>query len=193
MSLSQRDFLTYVTTINGQNSGSVTHGFLIDIGNTANSATIDGFTITGCGNVSGGNEGGGVFVYQSSATIANCNFTSNNADYGGGLAGMDAVLTVTNCQFTSNNVAYYGGGASVRGNSEANFSDCTFYSNSGVLGGGGLSAEAVAGGTPTVTITDCTFEANEANGTPWIGRGGGIFTSEVSPTITNSLIIANSA
>jgi len=177
----QRDWETYVTTIDGQDQ---TNCFSV----SAN-ATIDGFTITN-GYASSGihsGYGAGMYIQNSSPTINNCTFYENGALYGGGAIGSDQSSTstititncifnrnrswaggaiyshydpliITNCTFSSNYVSLQGGAIS-SSNTDSLITNCTFWSNSSQLYGGAiyLSSAAIS------TITNCTFYDNTGN------------------------------
>ncbi len=157
---------------------------------TDGTAVLDGFTISG-GNAPysyGGHEpyslGGGMYNYDSSATVTNCTFSGNSAERGGGMYNYNSNLTVTNCTFTSNS-AYVGGGM-YNYNCSPTVTNCTFSGNSAVYKGGGMCNNYY--NSPTVcspTVTNCTFSGNSSP------RGGGMHNTRSSPTVTNCTFNAN--
>ena len=167
----QRDWAAHKTTLSGDIGTLGT-----DFGNSyhevvgANSAVLDGFTIT-CAYDGGYGDACGMINDSVSPAIVNCTFSDNN------LAGIRncnrGSPTVTNCMFGGND----GNGMYNDGN--LNFSptvtDCTFSGNGGAGIGNG-------GGSPTVT--NCTFSDN---------NGGGMCNSGSSPTVTNCTFSGNTA
>ena len=177
----QRDWESNSTKIDGQ--GSVYHCLYV----TAD-ATIDGITITG-GNADGSswpdNAGGGIFNDDnSSATIINCTFPGNTADFGSGVYNdTESSPTITDCTFSFNS-ALRGGGMYNDDNSSPTITNCTFSGNVGQFAGGIFNDD-----NSSATITNCTFSANSAT-----SSGGGMFNyTGSSPTITNCTFSGNSA
>ncbi|UCF43081.1 MAG: right-handed parallel beta-helix repeat-containing protein, partial [Planctomycetota bacterium] len=172
--------ITITREVLGDNSYHVVTGS----GTDAN-AVLDGFTITG-GNSN--EDGGGMYNYSGSPTVANCTFSGNSANRDGG--GMfnrdDSNPTITNCTFIGNSANLNGGGISNQ-DSNPTITNCTFSGNSAVKNdGGGIGNER-----SSPTITNCTFSENSAGS--W---GGGI---RISPphlsnaTISNCSFSGNSA
>jgi hypothetical protein len=132
----------------------------------ANGAILDGFTLGGGLDTSGG----GAYCETTNCIITNCIITSCSAIYGGGVNGgtvMNSVITgcgnftnangggaysnvLVNCQVTNNN-AVYGGGA--YGSTLIN---CLVDNNNGSDGGGG--------GAYLSTLVGCTVSSNVCSG-----------------------------
>ena len=75
---------------------------------------------------------------NSGATVANCRFTGNSADFGGGMFNwFHSNDTVTNCTFSGNS-ADFGGGMYNLFNRSLAVTNCTFTGNSATVRGGGL-------------------------------------------------------
>ena len=164
----QRDWVTNVTTIDGQDS--VYHCFYV----TAD-ATIDGLTITG-GNANGDvpdYRGGGIYNYQSSPSITNCLISENSAELGGGIYNRESSPTVKNCIFTDNSAVNYGG-AIENYQSSPTIDNCTISENTAQKGGGIYNDQS------SPTISNCTLSKNNST-----ESGGGIYSRESSPTITD--------
>jgi predicted outer membrane repeat protein len=134
------------------------------------SGCVDGFTITG-GHAWGipPNQGGGVWIEDCSATVANCTFQGNYCEYyGGAIATLWAHgATITDCAFVENRTEYYGG--------------------------------AIYNYDSDLTITGCVFTDNVALATPDdvdeddpIPGGGAIFNEEGQPTISDCILSGNS-
>jgi hypothetical protein len=191
----QRDWSAHVTILSGDigTIGTATdNSYHVVVG--ANSAVLDGFTITG-GNANGSNasaNGGGMINDSVSPTVANCTFTNNTAteDYGsgdgdgGGMENDGGSPTVTNCTFTNNTACGYnydgdGGGMENDGGSPT-VTNCTFTSNTADDGGGMCNSDS------SPTVTNCTFTSNAA------GDGGGMNNYyDSSPTVTNCTFTNN--
>jgi len=104
--------------------------------------------------------GAGILCYQSSPTIANCRFESNNASqvegFGGGISCyVKASPKILNCEF-QNNLAFWGGGIECSDSCSPYIADCVFLGNAADNVGGAISF--YNGGTPEVY--NCTFESN---------------------------------
>jgi predicted outer membrane repeat protein len=149
-------------------------------------ATIDGFLVRNNAGLPG-TDGGGVYITNSSPTIANCIFNNNGADYGGGISiwhsGVDIQPHISNCTFNGNSSAYGGGAISNRGNSNAVITDCIFSNNSTAGDGGAIY---IAGSNPTVD--NCTLTSNSAT-----TSGGAIYLEDSQATILNCRFSGNNA
>ncbi len=100
-------------------------------------AILDGFTITE-GNADGDHPhslGGGMYNYESSPTVTNCNFFGNFGEAGGGMRNEYSSPTMTNCTFFGNS-ANLGGGMYNWRSSCPVITNCTFYGNQAGDGGG---------------------------------------------------------
>ena len=202
-----------VTTIDANGIAGACHVVQCVSGEDANTI-LEGFTITG-GDANGPDPndqyGGGMFNFNSSPTVNDCNFTGNwaNSD-GGGMYNNGSSPTVTSCIFTGNSAQYSGGGMYNDYYSSPAVTNCTFADNSAGSGGGMYNS-----GDPTVT--NCTFTGNTAlsdtdggggilnwGGSPkkvtncnFSGNtaptGGGIYNMYSSLTVTNCAFTANSA
>jgi hypothetical protein len=181
--LSQRDWENNVTTIDGDGYYHVVIG--------ENNATIDGFTITG-GNANGlaieERNGGGMYNYGVSPTVANCTFDGNAADLRGAGMWNDTSVTVTNCTFSNNTANGAGGGICNWDGTAHVVTNCRFINNTSVTGdGGGMYNHAYV----SSTVTNCTFIGNSAS----YMRGGGLWTyfAPSTFTVTNCTFSGNSA
>lgn len=187
----QRDWGTHVTTIDGSTARGGNAAYHVVVG--ADSAAIDGFTITGGyahGPVPNAHEcyGAGMFNDGCSPTVSNCTFLNNSASYGGG--GMtnfySASPTITNCTFSGND-AQWGGGMS-GGESTSVITDCLFSGNSASSDGGGIYSSSCS-----LTVTNCVFSTNSVDvNESWERRGGAMFNAVCSSTITNCIFSNNS-
>ncbi len=77
---------------------------------TNSTAVLDGFIITaGQANGNTGNDGGGMYNYDSSPTLTNVTFSGNSAPYGGGMYNYNSSPTLTNVTFSGNSATEGGG------------------------------------------------------------------------------------
>lgn len=196
--ISERNPVTNVTIISGDignQQDSTDNSYHLLIG--ANSATIDGFVLTG-GTANGELEyrlGGAIFMEAASPTISNCIFENNYAEDGGALYIFnDSKPNVTNCTFR-NNKALLGGAVVCRVGGAATIDLCTFENNFAEWRGGGLFIDYGAYSTSPVIVTNCNFTANSTN-----GNGGGFYCDDLASqyqgtyiTITGCSFTNNSA
>ncbi len=174
---------------------------------TDETAVLDGFVITG-GNADGldpNDRGGGMYNNSGSPTLTNCTFIGNWADSaGGGIYNRFSAPTLTNCTFIGNSASH--GGVIYNYYGDPLLTNCTFSNNSAQGNGGGMrnsvyshpvlincmfiSNSADKGGgiynSSTPTLFNCTFSENSAE-----TYGGGIYTRENTPTLTNCILWGN--
>ncbi len=192
-------------------TGSNAYHVVTTSGN-ASSAILDGFILTaGQANDSSdpNNKGGGVYAYQSSATLRNLKFSGNYAmlgggmvcvecaalslmvvEYinnyafyvGGGIANINSTLSLTNRAFTGNMASTSGGGMD-NSNSTPSLENVTFYGNQAPLGGG--MANRFSSHT---SLTNVTFNFNVAS-----DKGGGMYNDTSNPGLSNVTFQSNSA
>lgn len=155
--------------------------------------------------------GGAVFLNTSSGpVVADCAFTNNVGYYGGGFGGG---AWVSNCTFVANRATGVGGGLFINA---GGVSGCTFETNSvyseksADLGRGGGAYSSASGAWPfndcvfsnnfavtggglagAPTVSNCTFIANFAGGTPRSANnlspvGGGLAFCAASATVLGS-------
>ena len=189
----QRDWETYITVIDGSVARGGEHAYHVVVG--ADSAILDGFTITG-GNAYVEDperddprlNGAGIYNCAVSPTVVNCTFTRNSAEEdGGGVYNTDeAQPVIANCTFT-NNLAQYGGGMYNGEYSSPTVTDCLFTDNYGYHGGGMYNRDS------SPTVIDCTFSANcVGRYYPWdYCDGAGMYNYYGSPTVTNCTFEGN--
>jgi predicted outer membrane repeat protein len=172
-------------------------------------SVLSGFTIR---NGNGGDDGGGIYILNSSPTITNCIVRENTARSGGGVSCDSSFPILTNCTIKNNtarsgggincdscsptiancmiidNVATEGVGASSGGGIDFFNSDfptvvnCTIHGNTS-FSGGGIN---ISNSSPTITY--CKITENTAS-----NNGGGINGGGDSPTIINSIVSGNTA
>jgi hypothetical protein len=178
--LSQRNFITNITTINGVNNGG--HSVFYN-NNLSNTAYLDGVTITGANNLNA--SGGGMYNNNSSPKINNCVFKNNLFKYGGGLYNISASNPlVTNCIFTQN-YADDAGGAIMNSTSSPQFINCIITNNTSAHNGAGIFNQS-----NNVEIINCTITNNVSVN----ASGGAIFNFNIiNQTIKNNIIWGNTS
>ncbi|MHC4798579.1 MAG: M12 family metallo-peptidase [Planctomycetota bacterium] len=138
--------------------------------------------------------GGAIRSYNETVNYSDCVFINNKTDinssfpYSGGVIYVESVsLTVVNCRFETNQ-ARYGGACYIResasyGESDADFTNCTFVANLADLYGGSIYSR-----NSSVDINLCTFTENTCN----LGSGYVIYNYDTAiATITNSILWFN--
>ena len=179
--------------------------------NTFSSPTLTNVTISG--NVA--TAGGGIYNYTSSPTLASVVISENTAsNSGGGMSGVS--LSTSGCYATLTNVRICGNNGGGRGGGISNMSHCiltnvvisgnyaaegggiynlalfqcelinvTISGNRAYYGGGILTNDTQTFNS-IITLTNVTISGNVA-----YNKGGGMFNSDASPTLNNTLIWGN--
>ncbi len=186
-----RDVDNNVTILSGDldQSGTKNTNDAYHVVTGANSATIDGFTITAGNAVTGvpnySEHGGGMLNNMTSPTINDCQFSNNSAaGYGGAIHNIISSCTITSCTFTVD-TANLGGGAVNNAYSSNTYTGCTFTGN--YSGGSGGAMRNYDSGSPTVT--SCIFSDNTAT-----THGGGVYHNSTGAlTLTNCTFSDNTA
>jgi subtilisin family serine protease len=133
---------------------------------------------------------GGALYDEAGATVTDCTFRRNFADFAGGavLVFFDLETVFANCEFSDNASAI--GGAVYNVGLSVSFTDCIFINNDAASTGGGLdttessvtlvrcdflentarSNGAVSSSDGTIILNDCVFSGNVAQ-----SYGGGLF------------------
>lgn len=203
-SLTQRDWVTNVTTLSGDigiegdnsdNSYHVVTGSGVDT-----TAILDGFTITG-GNadeiyVDDNRRGGGITNVTGSPTLTNLIFSNNVAYNGAGIANIDGSSpTLNSVTFSNNSALSNGGGMSNRNDSSPILNNVTFNGNSAVNAGGGMfnffqSSPILNNVVFSGNIADDPFDDPYSED----GKGGGMYNQQFSsPVLTNVTFDNNSS
>lgn len=167
---------------------------VVDMSNTSAATVFDGFTVSRGYNALGGatENGGGMVLNNSYATIANTKFISNYANSKGGGVFIDTGSpSFKNCLFYNNESFLYGGGVHVEDSFDrSEFHNCEFLSNTATSSGGGAISVHRSG----VVTMNCIFSGNTTAGL----RGGAVYAegnnsqSQVS-WFVNSSFAGNSA
>ena len=190
---SQRDWAKNVTTINGEDGRRCVVG--------ADDALLDGFVVTrgaGLDRYGQYDDGGGMYNYGVSPTVAHCTFLKNVGQNGGGMHNEYASPSITDCSFLENYSSEYpadygrycesGGGICVEVGAPI-ITRCLFRGNVAAFGAG----IANIGGNPT--IIECTFRENVIgdayNGSSSPCGGGGVCNVDASATLRSCLFDGN--
>jgi predicted outer membrane repeat protein len=185
-----RDASTNITTLSGDldQSGTKNTNDAYHVLTGANSATIDGFTIT-AGNADGNgptysDHGGGMLNNEASPTINDCVFSDNYAvHYGGAIHNITSSGTITSCTFTGNTTGW--GGTVNNAYSTNTYTGCTFTNNNAGGSGGGM--RNYLSGSPTVT--SCVFTGNTSG-----SHGGAVYHNSAGVlTMTDCIISDNTS
>ncbi|MFM6615756.1 MAG: beta strand repeat-containing protein, partial [Microcystis panniformis] len=190
-SFSQRNVLTNVTTLSGDigtvnnTADNVYH--VVTSNSPANTAVLDGFTISG-GNANGTgtnqNFGGGMFIPDSNPILRNLIVENNNAtNSGGGLYnGTNANYSLTSSIFRNNTAGT--AGAIFNNVSSPTLTDVTFTNNTATSGTAGAIYNN--GGSPVFNNT--TFSNNTAT-----SNGGAILNSSSNAVFNTATFTSNTS
>ncbi len=129
-------------------------------------------------------HGGAIYDLKSNANIANCFFSSNDAEAGGAIKQWRTTSNITNCIF-DDNLADSSNGGAIFGDYlvYGTLTNCLFSNNFSDANGGALSYHI---GYPD--IINCTLAANSAS-----GNGGAIYCNTADPVLINCIVWANSS
>jgi len=158
-------------------------------------ARLEGFTIRNgqTGSPVPGNTsalaGGGIFLFQSSATVANCIVELNGASFGAGIYALYCGGVIENCTIRNNSGDAYGGGALLF-DCTTIVRNCLISGNSTVTSGGGMHLVQIATSNFSPQVIGCTISGNTT-----VDRGGGIgWQAGTTPLqLVNCSVTGNSA
>lgn len=183
-SFNQRDWVNNKTVLKGNNRSVFRHHYTQAVPLT-NTSVLDGFTITGGRDTSGG----GMYNLYASPTLKNLIFYADTAwMYGGGaMANSNSNPVISNVQFIEN-VGQLWGGAMDNSISSPILTDVLFLRNKALISysdGGGMY-----NWNSSPVLNRVVFEGNIAN-----DEGGGMYIqNEYSlPVLTNVVFYGNSA
>jgi hypothetical protein len=132
--------------------------------------------------------GAGLYFEYADATVIDCEFLSNTAEYGAGLAAdTDSVIHVVNSVFDGNE-ADYGAALVAKNDASVTVTNSRFEDNSATHGGSGYGGAAVYNYGGVVSINRSVFVGNDTAST-----GAGVMVYDGPTTITNSTFTANVA
>lgn len=120
------------------------------------SLTLENMTLSN-GQTQPATEDGGAIYSEGSVQIDNVTFTGNVGDDGGAISMFAGNLTVANSQFSNNNAAEDGGAIEFDTGSTGDISNSTFSNNTAVYDGGAIQSEQA-----TLTISNSQFSSNSA-------------------------------
>ena len=174
-------FANNVSNLNIADCAFIHNDTEIDDGGGLGLQTVEGGTIDNClfaGNtcdIGGADDGGGLFVNNSSLAVTDSTFTRNiSGDHGGGVwitSNQSRTLTFDNCTITHNEAQDSGGGASSN-DSDAVFTNCLIrYNVCGTVNAGG-DGGGVRTNNGTSRWIDCDISYNYAQ-----DRGGGVYNN----------------
>jgi hypothetical protein len=134
--------------------------------------------------------GGGVFAYQSAASIRDCIIEQNSAGFGGGLYEWGSTGKVERCTLRNNNSGADSGGAQVLGGAVA-MTDCLVQGNHSEGRGAGLH---LVRGTPTLVRVQVIGNTSTSlmGGISWYAAGGtGSYLTIKDCTVTGNNATVN--
>ena len=130
--------------------------------------------------------GGGLFSFNSAASVRDCVFEQNAAGFGGGAYVRQSSGRIERCTFRENHAAEDAGGVQIFGGTVV-VSDCRIEHNSAGNRGGGMH---LVGGTPTLlrTVVRGNRASVAAGGVSWVPFGDlpAHFAMEDSGVINNT-------
>ena len=177
-----------LTVSNSTLSGNSATGFPISGGGAIfndGRLTVSNSTLSGN---SAAYSGGGAISNYGTLTVSNSTLSGNSAPAGGGIYNSQfGTVTVSNSTLSGNSAGIYSGGG-IANSGTVTVSDSTLSGNSAGTGGGIYNGF----GTHLLTLTNVTLTANRAN---TVGgafyHGGGLYISDGSPVLHNTLIAGN--
>jgi len=162
-------------------------GRCLNVTNVPDTARIEGFTFTG----GSANSGAGLYLSNSSPTVANNIITGNSATSydGGGISASAFSGTLRGNTIAGNSATRTGGGIYVTGSSSVS-SSFTLEGNN-ILDNSASGSGGAYFQYSTVTLTDNTFSRNMGTGTTWASPGG-LMLSNSTATLTGNTVTGNS-
>ncbi|MEE2908063.1 MAG: right-handed parallel beta-helix repeat-containing protein, partial [Planctomycetota bacterium] len=125
--------------------------------------------------------GGALLLLNSSPSVINCRFESNQVSYnGGGIYASNSNSQFQDCVFRGN-TAEKGGGIFAN-RSMLSFNGCLFEQNNADFGGAGIFSD----NRSVTTVVGCRFIDNRAS-----FNGGGLYDYDSATTVTDSVFLNN--
>lgn len=137
------------------------------------------------GNISS-NKGCMVNEVDSNPILTDVTFSNNSANYGAGMYNYQSSPTLTRVVFYNNHAGHVGGAMENEDHSSPILTDVLFENNSAYHEGGAMFNTLMS----KPILTNVAFIKNEVSGD---GGGGGIKTSDSSPTLINVTFSGNHA
>ncbi len=172
----------------------ILEGHQADYGGAISCTDSSELSLTRCDFVNNTVEfyGGGVYVFEGSATLESCVFEGNSAPSWGGaiIVGIPLSFELSRCKFAGNSAGLYGGAISASELSSSLISNCVFSGNWTGVSGGALYLRN--GSSPT--FVNCSFSGNLAD-----EEGGSIYLGGLSesepciPVLKNCILWGNSS
>jgi len=184
-SIDPEDSLVREKTVIDGNSGYRVFSFAFDtLSNLGSGTNLTGFTIQN-GSIQNGStsddDGGGIYIKNSSPTITNNTISGNICDDEGGGIYIDNGIPTIAYNTISGNTSYDDGGGIYMRDSSPDITNNTISENICDDDGGGIHID---NGTPDITN-------NTISGNFCTDDGGGIYMRDSSPDITNNTISEN--
>jgi CSLREA domain-containing protein len=151
--------------------------------------------------------GGALYLLDSEATVSDCHFVNNSANYGGAIYLLNSAMSMSNSVVHGNQATESGGGIQafgqgIMGRIPVNVSifDSTVSSNTVTSAwhavGGGIKVEGWSEMGDALHIVRSTIAGNRAILVPggrYKSKGGGIYLYETSLKLHNSTVSSNAA
>ena len=171
-------------TINGTGNSRIFSIF-------ASTVTMDNLVITG--GDAGLDDGGAIYIEESSVTLTNSTLSENTAEYGGAIFANPAVITLDNSTVTENSAGIEGGGIFLE-NTAITLTDANVSENTATESGGGIRAtDSTVGGGIRASVTSVILGNSTLTGNSAGDEGGGMRVFQSTVTLTNSTLTGNSA
>ncbi len=148
-------------------------------------------------------SGGAAYCYRSAGpcepVLRDCRFGSNRAESAGGaMRNWDSSPMLERCRFEINHARYSGAGVANGGDSQPQFTNCTFEANQlNALQGNWDGSGGAMGNTDSSSpvLVNCVFADNLVTVQyPYVGRGGALASSGTArPQLHNCTFSANHA
>lgn len=168
-----------VSGVTGAASGG---GFRVLAGGnlTVDTCDVSGITLTN------NNYGGAIYVYESTASFANCTLSNNHAYQGGAAYLWDSTVEITDSTVDGNEADWKGGGLRIRNNADVTLLRVIVSDNVAGDQGGGLSVEDSDLDARDSELTGNSGGASGGGGT-FLGanRNTGTFRGTVSGNTTD--------
>ncbi len=179
-----------VVTNSTFDGGSATFGGAHNCYGVNSTFLLENNTYTSC---QAGTSGGALIIgFMADATINNCHFEENTADFGGAiyLQNDSTFFDITNSTFISNFAFELGGAVYHGGGIPATFDHCDFQTNTADDVGGALFSVTFDDDTfeGSLDLSNCKFTFNSA-----VTQGGAVNLENMNTNISNTLFTSNVA